>query len=164
MFTIDGDCDDQSDDETWDNQGALDRNNRVFGGVKEQKLLVADEVDYDLSISIDDIPHSFSCFSYWISDRKYLICDLQGILNTSRSPPVYELTDPVIHHRSSHGSQSKYGRTDKGMEGIHAFFATHKCSNLCRWPKKRRLLRMTNVVKLETSATHGYWLPKEQSF
>lgn len=104
----------------------------------------------DLTFSVNNIPQAFSCFSFWKSRRKFLICDLQGILNTSKSPPVFELTDPVIHHSASGGKESKYGRTDKGWEGICAFQATHVCSNLCRMLQKRRFIHSENVIKFKT--------------
>ena len=91
----------------------------------------------DTFFTWDDIPQAFSCFTHWVSDRKFLICDLQGVLNTDRSPPTFELTDPVIHHRSSTKAETKHGRTDKGLDGIHSFFKTHTCSNLCRMMQSR---------------------------
>jgi len=91
----------------------------------------------DIHFSAEDIPQAFSCFSYWESKRRFLICDLQGILNTDRSPPYFELTDPVVHHRDSVKGKTKYGRTDKGPEGIIALFRTHVCSNICRMLKSK---------------------------
>lgn len=50
-----------------------------------------------VKFSVEDIPQAFSCFSHKYSKRKYLVCDLQGVLDQTRSPPCFELTDPVIH-------------------------------------------------------------------
>ena len=61
-----------------------------------------------------------------------MVCDLQGVLETDCSPPVYKLTDPVIHYSSSRGRTNVFGRTDRGKKGINSFFRTHKCSELCR--------------------------------
>lgn len=85
-----------------------------------------------LSISAADIPQAFSHFSHNFSKRKMMVCDLQGVLETDCSPPVYKLTDPVIHYSSSRGRTNVFGRTDRGQKGINSFFRTHKCSELCR--------------------------------
>jgi len=84
-----------------------------------------------IEVSAADIPQAFSHFSYQFSKRKMLVCDLQGVLDTSCSPPRYELTDPVIHYSSSRGRTNVFGRTDRGKKGMHSFFKTHKCSELC---------------------------------
>lgn len=83
-------------------------------------------------IKDDDIPQAFSHFSYRMSKRKQLICDLQGVLDESTSPPLFKFTDPVIHHTSNSGRTNVYGRTDQGIEGREDFFKTHVCSELCR--------------------------------
>jgi hypothetical protein len=91
----------------------------------------------DSCFSSEEIPQAFSCFSYWESERRFLIRDLQGVFNTTLSPPIFELTDPVIHHRETSETCKKYGPSDKGLEGMNAFFESHKCSNLCRVMKCR---------------------------
>ena len=80
--------------------------------------------------SIEDIPQAFSHFTYRYSKRKLLVCDLQGVL--SSSPPLFELTDPVIHFMSHRKKKNVFGRTDRGWKGRDDFFRTHKCSPLCR--------------------------------
>lgn len=94
----------------------------------------------DCSFSMDDIPQAYSHFTYLASNRRFLVCDLQGVLNTDVVPPVFELTDPAIHY-SQMTDRKDYGRTDRGEEGIQDFFKTHVCSNLChhllhRWIDK----------------------------
>jgi hypothetical protein len=84
----------------------------------------------DCSFTVDDIPQAFSHFSYIFSKRKFLVCDLQGVLSTDSHEPLYELTDPVIHYTEM-TDRADYGRTDRGQQGIDDFFKTHKCSNLC---------------------------------
>ena len=84
----------------------------------------------DTSFSIDDIPQAYSHFTYLASQRKFLVCDLQGVLNTDVEPPVFELTDPAIHY-SEMTSRKDFGRTDRGEHGIQDFLETHECSNLC---------------------------------
>ncbi len=79
-----------------------------------------------------DIPQAFSHFTYRFTKRQLLVCDLQGVLNDD--PPVFELTDPVIHFRSKRSKRNNqvFGRTDRGRKGINDFFRTHKCTPLCR--------------------------------
>lgn len=84
----------------------------------------------DTSFSIDDIPQAYSHFTYLASQRKFLVCDLQGVLNTDVTPPVFELTDPAIHY-SKMTSRKDFGRTDRGQLGIEDFLETHICSKLC---------------------------------
>ncbi|CAN0096797.1 unnamed protein product [Ectocarpus fasciculatus] len=79
---------------------------------------------------------AFSHFSYRKSRRKMLVCDLQGVQSTSSVQEdragVFELTDPVIHYRSTSGRRQVYGRTDLGKKGMHKFFETHQCNDVCR--------------------------------
>lgn len=115
----------------WDRQRVIQNQGSM------RKSLVVDEIEtnvggFDGFIEYGDIPQAFSCFTHSTSKRKLLVCDLQGVLNTDRNPPVFELTDPVIHNRRSNPRETKYGRTDMGLSGIHAFFQTHKHNNLCR--------------------------------
>ena len=102
-------------------------------------FLSDDDVEEDNShcIDLEDIPQAFSCFSYYYTKRKALVCDLQGVLDDSVSPPIFRLTDPVVHYQSSSDCRHVYGRTDKGSEGMRKFFRTHNCSNLCKILRKR---------------------------
>lgn len=107
----------------------------------------------DLTFHVNDIPQAFSCFTYRRSRRKLVVCDLQGVLNTDRSPrPVFELTDPAIHYKSSRRLERTYGRTDKGQEGIHMFLKTHKCTNLCRLINRRQVKIGDCVIKYGPSS------------
>jgi len=125
----------ESDD---DNKGSTHR----YGASLNQKSHIFENCSPDACFTEDEIPQAFSCFSYWQSKRKFLVCDLQGIFNTDHHPPIFEMTDPVIHHRDSIKGSTKYGRSDKGLEGIVSFFSTHKCSNLCRLLKSRYQLQV----------------------
>jgi len=84
----------------------------------------------ECKFSIEDVPQAYSHFTYLASGRKFLVCDLQGVLDTSIWPPVFELTDPAIHY-SEMTNRKDYGRTDRGEQGIQDFLKTHTCSNLC---------------------------------
>ncbi len=48
------------------------------------------------------------------------------------TPPLFELTDPVIHYSSGSGRRQVFGRSDRGKKGMQDFFKTHQCSELCR--------------------------------
>lgn len=80
----------------------------------------------DCPFTIDEIPQAFSHFTYINSGRKFLICDLQGVLNTKSNPPVFEMTDPAIHYYRKMTSRRDFGRTDRGQEGIDHFLRTYK--------------------------------------
>ncbi len=62
---------------------------------------------------------------------------MQGVWNESDG---FILTDPVIHTTAgrrrqlaaAHSIGRGNGKTDKGMEGVRLFFATHHCNALCR--------------------------------
>ena len=98
------------------------------------------ELGCDEKINIDDIPQAFSHFTYRHTHRRVLVCDLQGVL--SESPPLFELTDPVIHFKSHRRRGKTFGRTDHGKDGIDDFFRTHDCGPLCRMLNRRWVRRV----------------------
>lgn len=110
--------DDASDDETSHRKPAVTTSNVAPKG--------------ELVILNEDVPQAFSHFSHSRSHRRRMVCDLQGVLDTSQNPPMFELTDPVIHYKSSRNREHVYGKTDKGQKGINDFFKTHRCNNLCK--------------------------------
>lgn len=86
-------------------------------------------------------PQAFSHFSYERSRGNFMVVDLQGVFTVKDDgSKVYELTDPVIHQherlrRRNRGRERKkwdFGRTDRGINGMKAFFETHKCTDACR--------------------------------
>jgi hypothetical protein len=83
-------------------------------------------------------PQAFSHFSFVKSKMKLMVVDLQGVFTQKDDgTKVYELTDPVIHQRPS-GRKSKrvmldFGRTDRGVKGMKAFFESHKCTDACKF-------------------------------
>ena len=85
-----------------------------------------DEVGHKF-ITENDVIQAFSHFTLRMSEGKELVCDLQGIYNTTDG---FTLTDPTIN--SARGKGTK-GLTDRGQEGIDKFRQTHVCSDLCRW-------------------------------
>lgn len=84
----------------------------------------------------DDLPwgkvmQALSHYSYHVSSGQFVLCDLQGGLNSNGAI----LTDPVIMSRAQGG----YGPTDLGPDGIRNFFYRHRCNEYCRqgWTKPR---------------------------
>jgi Alpha-kinase family len=71
-------------------------------------------------------------FSYLFTNKKLLVCDLQGVYNMDMVPPTFELSDPAIHYRSKSEKSMVFGRTDRGQPGINNFFRTHKCTDICK--------------------------------
>eukprot|EP00523_Entomoneis_sp_CCMP467_P017613 CAMPEP_0168803616 /NCGR_PEP_ID=MMETSP0726-20121227/84_1 /TAXON_ID=265536 /ORGANISM="Amphiprora sp., Strain CCMP467" /LENGTH=846 /DNA_ID=CAMNT_0008855419 /DNA_START=38 /DNA_END=2575 /DNA_ORIENTATION=- len=77
--------------------------------------------------------YAFSHFSYVLSGGRLMVVDLQGSLVTQAGgEKKFILTDPAIHHRPKRGghyrrsrARRQYGRTDRGREGMKAFFETH---------------------------------------
>jgi Alpha-kinase family len=84
------------------------------------------------SVAPETYLQAFSHFTHAFTNKKVLVCDLQGVFNTSTVPPRFELTDPAIHYRSNNGRRMVYGRTDKGVSGMRLFFDTHKCTDVCK--------------------------------
>ena len=84
-------------------------------------------------VKASDYLQAFTHFTYRYTSRKVMVCDLQGIYNTERTPPTLELTDPAIHYSSKNGRRMVFGRTDKGRSGMNNFFRTHKCTKICKF-------------------------------
>ena len=136
-----------------DNQGGLQRlakskrSSTCSGGLhsiaeEEEDDDDSDQTDQDeMSFLREETPQAFSCFSFHYFYGDKIVCDLQGILDTSKN--LFQLTDPVIHKRRSqqpsrysprHGrlqDDERYGRTDRGGKGIEDFKRSHRCSSLC---------------------------------
>ena len=100
---------------------------------------------------------SFCHHTYDATDGKYLIVDMQGVMEATR----YGLTDPAIHTTKA----EQYGELDHGKRGIFNFFATHECTGLCRGLKAPKIPEATlreirhdiQVNKEESSGfAHGH--------
>ena len=82
-----------------------------------------------------EVMQALSHYSYHVSQRTVLICDLQG----GSYKDGFIITDPVIMSNTS----GEYGPTDLGQEGISTFFGRHKCNKFCnaKWiaPANKKL-------------------------
>ncbi|CAB9509723.1 myosin heavy chain kinase [Seminavis robusta] len=92
-----GDSDEDSEDED-----SCDGLEDPFGPA------VADGHQSDVKPS--DFLQAFTHFSYLFTNKKVMVCDLQGIYNEGMVPPTFELTDPAIHYKSSR-REIVFGRT-----------------------------------------------------
>ena len=78
-------------------------------------------------LSSDPICAAMQTFSHytWVkSEKRLVICDLQGV----RTDSGVLITDPAIHAREFW----KYGKTNFGPKGIRNFFKTHQCTKFCK--------------------------------
>lgn len=92
----------------------------------------AEEETLMCKLTPSDYLQAFSHFTYLFTNRKVLVCDLQGVYNTDMVPPTFELSDPAVHYRSNTGKRMVFGRTDRGQKGIQLFFNSHKCTRICK--------------------------------
>ena len=80
--------------------------------------------------SAAEVAQAFSHFTYVVTGRKRLVCDLQGVA----SDRMIRLSDPVIHYHDQ-GCPTRrqvHGQTDRGRKGISLFFRSHECGSLCQ--------------------------------
>jgi hypothetical protein len=82
--------------------------------------------------SASDYLQAFTHFTYRVTNKKVMVCDLQGVYDADAVPPKFELTDPAIHYASKRGREMVFGRTDKGKKGVQLFFDSHKCTSVCK--------------------------------
>jgi hypothetical protein len=82
-------------------------------------------------VASGEVPQAFSHFTYEFTCGRQLVCDLQGVLDSGRIPPLFELTDPAIHYASRRGRKGVFGPTDRWPKGMVAFFGSHVCGELC---------------------------------
>ena len=87
-------------------------------------------VDLEAKILPSDIPQAFTHWTYVFTNRKSMVCDLQGELTIVDHKPIFKFTDPCIHNMKHCGGK-KYGRTNMGHKGSQSFFKSHKCNAMC---------------------------------
>lgn len=117
-------CSDEEDDES-----SLE-NDQEEDDIDGQEALPKYSNRKDVKLS--DYLQAFTHFMYRFTNKKVMVCDLQGVYNTDTTPPTFELSDPAIHYASTSGRTEVYGRTDKWKKGMDLFFKTHQCSEVCR--------------------------------
>ena len=77
------------------------------------------------SSKISDVVQAFSHYTWLKSGKRFIVCDLQGVVTGSG----ILLTDPCIH--SCIEELLRYGTTNLGSDGIKTFFSTHTCNAVC---------------------------------
>lgn len=110
-----GDSDEDSDEES------------LLGEVEVEETYQA-----DVALKPSDYLKAFTHFTYLHTNKKVMVCDLQGVFDTEAVPPTFELTDPAIHYASKR-REMVFGRTDKGQKGMQLFFNTHRCTRVCKF-------------------------------
>ena len=83
-------------------------------------------------VYMTDFLQAFSHWVYYSTDQKFLICDLQGVLNMEGRRPRFMLTDPCICSRKKRGERRVFGRSDMGSKGFRMFRKNHVCNNVCK--------------------------------
>jgi len=91
-----------------------------------------DDTEFPSQYKPSDYLQAFTHFTYRFTNRKVLVCDLQGVFKHDDTPPLFELSDPAIHYSSRTGRTRVFGRTDLGINGIKHFFRTHQCNGICK--------------------------------
>lgn len=109
--------------------GAIEEGSEDEDEEDSDELIEVDESkpmkgSYDLSnIKKENIPQTFSHFTYQKSDKRLMVVDLQGVLYEDKTDGnnVYKLTDPVIHMQQVKNKRKfrhwSFGRTDRGKKG-----------------------------------------------
>lgn len=114
----------------------------------------------------DPIIQAFSHWTYHVTGRKLLVCDLQGHRGTPTSGKTYLgkkhyylLTDPAIN-----SAARSYGMNDLGQKGIDAFFQRHTCNHFCKaWglhgnrprrPTEHAVTMMCRAIPLSKSTSY----------
>lgn len=83
-------------------------------------------------------PLAFCHFTWEVSNRGLLICDIQGV------DDVY--TDPQIHSRDGEG----FGKGNLGQEGINHFIKTHKCNPICKFLNLPKINQLPVIMQIGT--------------
>ena len=86
----------------------------------------------DISGDYADACQAFSHYTWVKSGKQLVVCDLQGVAKSNK----ILLTDPAIHSEDYTLLTPKHGGNNLGPPGIKTFFASHRCSRVC---KKMRL-------------------------
>jgi len=79
-------------------------------------------------------PNFFSHWSWIHTERKCIVCCLQGVRGAANAREhdgnvdYYRFVDPAIMSDTS----GKYGMRDLGRNGVLEWFKKHKCNDLCK--------------------------------
>jgi len=82
-------------------------------------------------------PAAFSHYTYEVSDKELLVCDIQGVEDC--------YTDPQVH---SNLRGVRFGKGDRGRQGINDFFSDHICNDVCKY------LNLPNEIGLPYQKGH----------
>lgn len=106
----------------------------------------------DSSTPWPQVMQALSQFTYHVSKRRYVLCDLQGGVYSK----AVVLTDTAI---LSHTGE--FGATDFGPKGISSFFSQHCCNKYCR-PHWRKPNDRTQYLEARKGTSMS--LPREKAY
>jgi hypothetical protein len=89
-------------------------------------------------------PIALSHYSWVFSGRACLLCNLQGVRDSSS----YAFTNPAIHSKDK-----IFGATNFGVIGMASFFRRHQCNSLCQ------ALEIDKIVPILGSALQNHGMP-----
>jgi len=116
------------------NLNSSDLNDIEEGSEDEDEEDDERNVEHPIVFTPSEVAQAFSHFTYFVTGRKRLVCDLQGIFDEKEN--ILKFSDPVIHYYNHRREDRRFvhGRTDRGRKGCAMFFATHHdhCGHLCR--------------------------------
>lgn len=98
-------------------------NGRLIAGCAEEYMsgkFVKYNNNHDYADIRRNTPQAFSHYTWDRSNKKLLICDIQGVCD--------KYTDPQILTPD----KRKFGIANIGMKGINAFINNHRCNTICR--------------------------------
>ena len=90
--------------------------------------------------------NAFSHWTYWATEKYLMVVDFQGVREETSGEVRYVLTDPAIHSRME--PDRRFGTTDWGDKGMHSFFQSHYCNEICKalGLKRHRLQPMQTSI------------------
>lgn len=91
------------------------------------------------------ILQAFSHWTYQITSGRLMVVDLQGV----KVDRAYLLTDPALHCDDL--LRFRETRTNLGVKGMHQFFRTHVCSDVCSKLNLPLLMNTSNSAILHRS-------------
>lgn len=77
--------------------------------------------------NLSEIMPAFTHWTWERTDRKMMVCDLQGVKEKVDGTTIYTLTDPAVH-----SVEESFGSTDCGTAGMYKVLGNHRCNDICR--------------------------------
>jgi Alpha-kinase family/von Willebrand factor type A domain len=122
--------------------------------VRDAEKMTKGDVE-SILFSPSQVAQAFSHFTYCVSNRKRLVCDLQGVFDEYMNE--LQFSDPVIHYYDTKLDQRSnvHGRTDRGRKGMDDFFSSHCCKDqgyLCQLVSRGFVPILCSASQVRTDA------------